>query len=76
MIPATRAQALEAALLPRELDMLRLRYGLDDGNQRSTRECAVHLGIGKETVRQICIKAFSKLRDSECSEELQTYIDS
>ena len=54
---------------------MRLRYGLDDGTQRSTRECAAALGIGKESVRQICLKAFRKLRGTAQGSALLSHMD-
>ena len=67
--------ALAAILEPRELRVVRLRYGLDDGTLRSTRECASLLGIGKESVRQICLKAFRKLRGTTHGAALLDYMD-
>ena len=49
--------------------------GLDDGVLRSTRECAAVLGIGKESVRQICLKAFRKLRGTRLGAALLDYMD-
>jgi len=67
--------ALAASLTAKELRVVRLRYGLDDGVLRSTRECAAVLGIGKESVRQICLKAFRKLRGTRLGAALLDYMD-
>ena len=67
--------ALSAILAEKELRVVRLRYGLDDGTLRSTRECAAILGIGKESVRQICLKAFRKLRGTPQGAVLLDYMD-
>ena len=62
-------------LSERDLRVVRLRYGLDDGTVRSTRECAALLGIGKESVRQICLRAFRTLRGTAHGAALLDYMD-
>lgn len=74
-LKADLTNALAAVLDDRELRVVRLRYGLDDGTQRSTRECAAALGIGKESVRQICLKAFRKLRGTAQGSALLSHMD-
>jgi RNA polymerase sigma factor (sigma-70 family) len=66
--------ALAAVLKPKEMRVIRLRYGLDDGVQRSTRDVAQLLGIGRESVRTICLKAFRKLRGTEKGAGLLSYV--
>ena len=51
-----------AGLSPRERDVLRLRFGLDDGRQRTLDEVAQLFGVTRERVRQIEAKALRKLR--------------
>ena len=67
--------ALAAALGDDELRVVRLRYGLDDGIVRSTRDCAQVLGVGRETVRQTCLRAFRRLRGTHAGEALLDYVD-
>ena len=74
-LKADLTNALAAVLDDRELRVVRLRYGLDDGTERSTRECAAALGIGKESVRQICLKAFRKLRGTAQGSALLSHMD-
>src|SRR5688572_27993229 len=50
-------------LSPRERDVLRLQFGLDDGRARSPDEIAQLLGVTEQRIRQIAKTAFDKLRD-------------
>ena len=49
-------------LSPRERDVLRLRFGLDDGRQRTLEEVAELFNTTREKIRQIEAKALRKLR--------------
>ena len=62
-------------LSPREREVLRLRFGLDDDQQRTLEEVADILGITKEKVRQIEAKALRKLRHPNSRKRLEEYVD-
>lgn len=49
-------------LTPREEEVIKLRYGLQDGKECTLVEVAEHLSITRERVRQIEIKAMRKLK--------------
>lgn len=49
-------------LQPRERDVVRLRFGLDDGHQRTLEEVGAELKITRERVRQLELRAMRKLR--------------
>lgn len=51
-----------AGLSSRERDVLRLRFGLDDGRQRTLEEVGELFGVTPERMRQIEAKAMRKLR--------------
>jgi RNA polymerase sigma factor (sigma-70 family) len=51
-----------ANLSPRERDVLRLRFGLDDGRQRTLEEVGELFGVTGEHIRQIEAKALRNLR--------------
>jgi RNA polymerase sigma factor (sigma-70 family) len=61
MLPAQVAQLL-STLEPREQEVLCLRYGLDRGRPRTLEEVGEHFGLTREGVRQVELKAISKLR--------------
>jgi len=49
-------------LSPRERDVLRLRFGLDDGRQRTLEEVAKVYGVSRERIRKVEAEALRKLR--------------
>lgn len=61
-------------LLPREAEVLRLRYGLEDGQTRTLEQVGKIFNITRERVRQIEFKAMKKLRDPVKAEKLQGYL--
>jgi RNA polymerase primary sigma factor len=63
MLPTHVAQLL-SVLEPREQEVLCLRYGLDRGQPRTLEEVGEHFGLTREGVRQVELKAISKLRRS------------
>jgi RNA polymerase primary sigma factor len=62
-------------LTPRERDIMHLRYGLEDGRQRTLEEVGRLFNITRERVRQIEHKAFRKLRQPAWSSKLAGYLD-
>ncbi|MCA9799985.1 MAG: sigma-70 family RNA polymerase sigma factor [Cyanobacteria bacterium HKST-UBA04] len=49
-------------LRPRERDVIKLRFGLKDGNKRTLEEIGQLFGVSRERVRQIETRALNKLR--------------
>jgi RNA polymerase primary sigma factor len=64
-----------AGLSLRERDVLRLRFGLDDGRQRTLEEVGQLFGVTRERIRQIEAKALRKLRHPNRSRRLREYIE-
>ncbi|MCM1043551.1 MAG: RNA polymerase sigma factor RpoD [Corallococcus sp.] len=62
-------------LTPREEKVIRLRYGLDDGKQRTLEEVGREFNVTRERIRQIEAKALRKLRNPSKSKKLRDYLD-
>jgi RNA polymerase primary sigma factor len=62
-------------LTEREEVVLRLRYGLGDGQRRKLEEVGERFGITRERVRQIETKAIRKLRHPLRSRRLKGFLD-
>ena len=62
-------------LTPREEKVIRLRYGLDDGKQRTLEEVGKEFNVTRERIRQIEAKALRKLRTPSKSKKLKDYLD-
>jgi RNA polymerase primary sigma factor len=58
----------------RERRVLQLRFGLDDGRQRTLEEVARELGVTRERIRQVEAKALRKLRHPTRSKVLRDYL--
>jgi len=63
-----------ATLSPREKDVLRLRYGLDDGRMKTLEEIGQIFNVTRERIRQIEAKALRKLRHPNRNSVLKEYI--
>eukprot|EP00178_Gracilaria_changii_P025518 TRINITY_DN78610_c0_g1_i1.p1 TRINITY_DN78610_c0_g1~~TRINITY_DN78610_c0_g1_i1.p1 ORF type:complete len:411 (+),score=98.89 TRINITY_DN78610_c0_g1_i1:54-1235(+) len=61
------------SLTPRERDVVRMRYGLDDGRAKTLEEIGRVFDVTKERVRQIESKALRKLRHPFRSAVLKSY---
>ncbi|NUO58849.1 MAG: RNA polymerase sigma factor SigB [Hamadaea sp.] len=62
-----------ATLSQREQAVIRLRFGLDDGRQRTLDEVGKEFGLSRERIRQIEKTTLSKLRQPERAGRLAVY---
>lgn len=62
-----------ATLEIREQEVIKLRYGLDDGLPRTLDQIGRHFGLSRERVRQIEREVMAKLRDGDRAAKLREY---
>jgi RNA polymerase primary sigma factor len=60
----------------REQQVVRLRFGLEDGQARTLEEVGKEFGVTRERIRQIESKTLAKLRHPHRSQKLRDYLDS
>jgi RNA polymerase primary sigma factor len=62
-------------LTEREQEVVRLRFGLDDGRIRTLEEVGQIFGVTRERIRQIEMKTLAKLRHPMVSRPLRDYVE-
>lgn len=74
VLQTNAAETIDAALNllnPREREVLRLRFGLIDGDEKTLEETGNHFGLTRERIRQIEARALQKLRHPKYSQILK-----
>ena len=74
MLSAAVNEALDE-LTEREQEIVRMRFGLDDGQARTLEEVGKEFGVTRERVRQIEAKTLAKLRHPLRSQRLKEFLD-
>jgi RNA polymerase primary sigma factor len=64
-----------STLPPREQEILKMRFGLDDGYSLTLEEVGLYFNITRERIRQIEAKALRRLRHPKRSRKLKEYLD-
>ena len=62
-------------LSDREQEVVRLRFGLEDGRPRTLEEVGRQFGVTRERIRQIEAKTLAKLRHPHRSDRLRDYLE-
>ncbi len=62
-------------LTHREREVLMMRFGLEDGCQKTLEEVGRHFRVTRERIRQIEAKALKKLRSPRCSHQLRACLE-
>jgi RNA polymerase primary sigma factor len=61
-------------LPPREVQILKLRFGLSNGETHTLREVGLKIGVSRERIRQIEAQAIRRLRQPEIKHKLRSYL--
>jgi len=69
----TDIRSVLATLDEREHQVIRLRFGLDDGQPRTLDQIGKLFGLSRERVRQIEREVMAKLRNGERADRLRSY---
>jgi RNA polymerase primary sigma factor len=64
-----------ASLTEKEAMVLRLRYGIDDGETKTLEDVGKMFGVTRERIRQIEAKALRKLRHPSRSQKLRDFLN-
>jgi RNA polymerase primary sigma factor len=62
-------------LTPREREVIRMRFGLDDGSPRTLEEVGKYFKVTRERIRQIEAKALKKLKHPSKSRRLREFLE-
>ena len=67
-------EAALAVLPPRDAKVLKLYFGLEDGNSRTLEEIGRMMGVTRERIRQLRDRALLRLREGETGERLKDLV--
>ncbi|MEZ4587884.1 MAG: sigma-70 family RNA polymerase sigma factor [Gemmatimonadales bacterium] len=67
-------EAALATLPPRDAKVLRLYFGIEDGNSRTLEEIGRMMGVTRERIRQLRDRALQRLREGETGDRLKDLV--
>jgi RNA polymerase primary sigma factor len=67
-------EAALATLPPRDAKVLRLYFGIEDGQSRTLEEIGRMMGVTRERIRQLRDRALVRLREGETGERLKDLV--
>lgn len=70
----TQLNEVLSSLEPRSAEVLRMRFGLDDGSSKTLKEIGVHFNVTSERIRHIEAKALRMLRHPSRARLLKDYL--
>ena len=70
-----QAESVLRTLTPREEQVIKLRFGMGDGSERTLEEVGQSFSVTRERIRQIEAKALRKLRHPSRSKTLQAFLE-
>ncbi|XP_011013765.1 PREDICTED: RNA polymerase sigma factor sigB-like [Populus euphratica] len=62
------------SLSPRENQVIRWRFGMEDGRMKTLQEIGELMGVSRERIRQIELSAFRKLKNKNRTKQLRQYL--
>ena len=69
------ANVLRCALTPREEKVIKMRFGLEDGTERTLEQVGQHFAVTRERIRQIEAMALRKLRHPSRCRQLKSFLE-
>jgi RNA polymerase primary sigma factor len=70
-----QTESVLKTLTPREEQVIKMRFGVGDGSERTLEEVGQSLGVTRERIRQIEAKALHKLRHPSRSRKLRAFLE-
>ncbi|KAJ6422522.1 hypothetical protein OIU84_027480 [Salix udensis] len=62
------------SLSPKENQVIRWRFGMEDGRMKTLQEIGELMGVSRERIRQIELSAFRKLKNKNRTKQLRQYL--
>ncbi len=70
-----QTESVLKTLTPREEQVIKMRFGVGDGRERTLEEVGQRFGVTRERIRQIEVKALHKLRHASRSRKLRAFLE-